>query len=77
MLDADSMAPSTLDLLVLTFNCAKSFINTSVFAHHLHTVLTTNATGLPDVVVLLAYSTNFHGTTLLTDLKLTAGGSPP
>ncbi|KAK4156984.1 Endonuclease/exonuclease/phosphatase [Chaetomidium leptoderma] len=45
------MAPSTLDLFMLTFNCAKNFINPSVFASHLHGALSQNATGLPDLVV--------------------------
>jgi hypothetical protein len=46
------MAPSTLDLFILTFNCAKSLIDASVFAAHLHGALSQNATGLPDVIVL-------------------------
>lgn len=50
--DAPTMAPSTLDLFILTFNCAKNLINASVFASHLHGALTQNATGLPDLVVL-------------------------
>ncbi|TDZ38643.1 Polyphosphatidylinositol phosphatase INP52 [Colletotrichum spinosum] len=45
------MAPSTLDLLMLTFNCAKNIINAAVFASHLNTAFKQNATGLPDVVV--------------------------
>ncbi|KAK4250969.1 Endonuclease/exonuclease/phosphatase [Corynascus novoguineensis] len=45
------MAPSTLDLFILTFNCAKNFINPPVFAAHLHGALSQNATGLPDLVV--------------------------
>lgn len=49
--DAD-MAPSTLDLLMLTFNCAKNLINVAVFANHLRAALGQNATGLPDLVVL-------------------------
>ncbi|KAL0937376.1 endonuclease/Exonuclease/phosphatase [Colletotrichum truncatum] len=48
---ADKMAPSTLDLFMLTFNCAKNFINVAVFASHLHTAFQQNATGLPDLVV--------------------------
>lgn len=44
--------PSTLDLLMLTFNCAKNLINVAVFANHLQTALSQNATGLPDLVVL-------------------------
>ncbi|AEO65237.1 uncharacterized protein THITE_2112046 [Thermothielavioides terrestris NRRL 8126] len=50
-LDATTMTPSTLDLFILTFNCAKNLINTSVFAAHLYGALTQNATGLPDLVV--------------------------
>ena len=45
------MAPLTLDLFILTFNCAKNFIDTSVFASHLHGTISQNA-GLPDLVVL-------------------------
>lgn len=45
------MAPSTLDLFMLTFNCAKNLINVAVFASHLRTALQQNATGLPDLVV--------------------------
>ncbi|KAG5979087.1 hypothetical protein E4U55_005569 [Claviceps digitariae] len=46
------MTPSTVDLLVLTFNCAKSFIHVGVFANHVQRAFADNATGLPDVVVL-------------------------
>lgn len=46
------MAPSTLDLFILTFNCAKNFINVPVFASHLRHALSQNATQLPDLVVL-------------------------
>ncbi|KAI9163327.1 Polyphosphatidylinositol phosphatase INP52 [Paramyrothecium foliicola] len=46
-----SMASSALDLLVLTFNCAKNLINVAVFANHLQAAFGQNATGLPDVVV--------------------------
>ncbi|KEY68748.1 hypothetical protein S7711_00619 [Stachybotrys chartarum IBT 7711] len=46
------MAPSALDLLVLTFNCAKNFINAAIFANHLQAAFGQNATGLPDIVVL-------------------------
>jgi hypothetical protein len=47
------MTPSTLDLLILTFNCAKNLINVDVFASHLHGALSQNANGLlPDLVVL-------------------------
>ena len=49
---AVNMAPSTLDLFLLTFNCAKNFINVAVFASHLQAAFKQNATGLPDVVVL-------------------------
>ncbi|KAK0729888.1 Endonuclease/exonuclease/phosphatase [Lasiosphaeris hirsuta] len=45
------MAPSALDLFVLTFNCAKNLINVGVFASHLYGALSQNATGLPDLVV--------------------------
>ncbi|KAK3363428.1 DNase I-like protein [Lasiosphaeria hispida] len=45
------MAPSALDLFVLTFNCAKNLINVGVFASHLYGALSHNATGLPDLVV--------------------------
>ncbi|KAJ4298658.1 hypothetical protein N0V88_003689 [Collariella sp. IMI 366227] len=45
------MSPSTLDLFILTFNCAKNLINPSVFSAHLHGALSSNATGLPDVIV--------------------------
>ncbi|KAF6827669.1 endonuclease/Exonuclease/phosphatase [Colletotrichum plurivorum] len=48
---AVKMAPSTLDLFMLTFNCAKNFINVAVFASHLHAAFKQNATGLPDLVV--------------------------
>ncbi|UNI24103.1 hypothetical protein JDV02_009879 [Purpureocillium takamizusanense] len=46
-----SMSPSTLDLLVLTFNCAKNLINPGVFATHLASAFGHNATELPDLVV--------------------------
>ncbi|KAJ6786794.1 hypothetical protein PWT90_03135 [Aphanocladium album] len=46
------MAPSTVDLLFLTFNCAKALINTAVFANHLEVAFGQNATDLPDLVVL-------------------------
>jgi hypothetical protein len=55
--DAVTMAPSTLDLFILTFNCAKNFVNPPVFAAHLHGALSQNATGLPDVVVLYVVRT--------------------
>lgn len=47
-----AMAPSTLGLLMLTFNCAKKLVNVDVLANHVHTAFTNNATTLPDVVVL-------------------------
>lgn len=50
--NSSSMTPSTLDLLVLTFNCAKSLVNPAVFASHLQSAFGQNATGLPDLVVL-------------------------
>lgn len=46
------MGSSTLDLLVLTFNCAQSLVNVGAFANHLQTALGQNATTLPDLVVL-------------------------
>ncbi|KAF9879632.1 hypothetical protein CkaCkLH20_03175 [Colletotrichum karsti] len=48
---AVKMAPSTLDLFMLTFNCAKNFINVAVFSSHLHAAFQQNATGLPELVV--------------------------
>jgi len=47
------MAPSALDLLVLTLNCAKELINVGIFAKHLQTALLKEGGGstLPDVVV--------------------------
>ncbi|KAF4822163.1 Inositol-1,4,5-trisphosphate 5-phosphatase 1 [Colletotrichum siamense] len=48
---AVKMAPSTLDLFMLTFNAAKNFINVAVFASHLHTAFQQNGTALPDLVV--------------------------
>lgn len=50
--EACNMAPSTLDLLIITFNCAKSFIDPTVFASHLEGPLQQNSTRLPDLVVL-------------------------
>lgn len=50
--DGSRMAPSTLDLFILTFNCAKNLINVPAFASHLHGALSQNATGLPELVVL-------------------------
>ncbi|KAK1750287.1 DNase I-like protein [Echria macrotheca] len=44
------MAPSTLDLFILTFNCAKNLINVGVFASHLYGALSQNGSGLPDLV---------------------------
>lgn len=46
------MAPSTLDLLMLTFNCAKEIVNVGLFAKHLQAAMEEGGTGLPDVVVL-------------------------
>lgn len=46
------MAASMLDLMVLTFNCAKTFINVPIFARHLQDAFGKNASGLPDVIVL-------------------------
>ncbi|KAK3954351.1 putative PI phosphatase [Pseudoneurospora amorphoporcata] len=66
------MTPSTIDLFILTFNCAKNLINVAVWAAHLKAALsaqgaarkgTGNGNALPDVVVFslqevapLAYS---------------------
>jgi hypothetical protein len=52
--DTGDMGPSTVDLLMLTFNCAQNLINVAVFANHLQAALNQNATdlGLPDLVVL-------------------------
>ncbi|KAF5573301.1 phosphatidylinositol phosphate phosphatase [Fusarium pseudoanthophilum] len=57
------MTPSSIDLLYLTFNCAKNLLDIPVFGSHLQTAFRQNATGLPEVVVLslqevapLAYS---------------------
>ncbi|KAK0633204.1 Endonuclease/exonuclease/phosphatase [Immersiella caudata] len=44
------MAPSTLDLFFLTFNCAKNLIDVGVFSSHLYGALSQNASGLPDLV---------------------------
>ncbi|KAG6101219.1 hypothetical protein E4U30_002662 [Claviceps sp. LM220 group G6] len=49
---ATAMQPPTVDLLVLTFNCAKALIHAGVFANHAHTAFANHATELPDVVVL-------------------------
>ncbi|KAK0390842.1 hypothetical protein NLU13_0345 [Sarocladium strictum] len=46
------MASSALDLLVLTFNCAKKIIDVPVFADHMHNAFKDNATGLPDLIAL-------------------------
>ncbi|KAK4229909.1 DNase I-like protein [Podospora fimiseda] len=46
---------SSLDLFILTFNCAKALINVPVFSAHLYAALSQNATAtnvLPDLVVL-------------------------
>ncbi|RDA90506.1 hypothetical protein CP533_0831 [Ophiocordyceps camponoti-saundersi (nom. inval.)] len=49
----DMHAAATLDLLVLTFNCAKQLINPGVFARHLRWAMRRNSGGvLPEVVVL-------------------------
>ncbi|KAM0256714.1 hypothetical protein ACHAQJ_004780 [Trichoderma viride] len=50
--DTATMTPSTLDLLVLSFNCAATLIDVPVVAGHLQTALARNATELPEVVVL-------------------------
>lgn len=63
------MTPSTIDLFILTFNCAKNLINVAVWAAHLNAALSAqgagkvNGNGLPDLVVFslqevapLAYS---------------------
>lgn len=50
--DTAKMAPSTLDLLVLTFNCAAKLVDVPVFAGHLRTALARNGAELPEVVVL-------------------------
>lgn len=50
--EAHDMAPSTLDLLFITFNCAKNLINPTVFASHLQGALLQNSAALPDLVVL-------------------------
>src|SRR6478752_7562276 len=47
-----TMAPSTLDLFLLTFNCAKNLIDVGVFSTHLQAALSQNASGLPDLVAL-------------------------
>jgi hypothetical protein len=46
------MASSALDLLVLTFNCAKNIVDVPVFADHMHDALKDNATGLPDLIAV-------------------------
>ncbi|OTA02955.1 phosphatidylinositol polyphosphate phosphatase [Trichoderma parareesei] len=46
------MTDSTLDLLVLTFNCAAKLVNVPEFARHLRTALEREAADLPEVVVL-------------------------
>ncbi|KAJ4419998.1 hypothetical protein N0V85_000749 [Neurospora sp. IMI 360204] len=64
------MTPSTIDLFILTFNCAKNLINVAVWAAHLKAALSAqgaagkgNGNALPDLVVFslqevapLAYS---------------------
>lgn len=49
---SDAMAPSALDLLMLTFNCAKEMINVGLFAKHLQAAVEERGNGLPDLVVL-------------------------
>jgi hypothetical protein len=54
---SNDMAPllSTLDVFILTFNCARTLIEPNVFAAHLHGALThrnTSGSELPDLVVL-------------------------
>ncbi|PTB61615.1 DNase I-like protein [Trichoderma citrinoviride] len=46
------MTTPTLDLLVLTFNCAAKLVNVPEFARHLRTALERDAADLPEVVVL-------------------------
>ena len=47
------IATSTLDLFMLTFNCAKNLTNVAAFASHLYGALSQNTTaGLPDLVAL-------------------------
>ncbi|TFB00908.1 Inositol-1,4,5-trisphosphate 5-phosphatase 1 [Trichoderma ghanense] len=46
------MPDSTLDLLVLTFNCAAKLVNVPEFARHLRIALERDAADLPEVVVL-------------------------
>lgn len=49
------MAPpsaASVDLLCLTFNCAKNLLDIPVFSTHLQTAFRQNATDLPQVVVL-------------------------
>lgn len=46
------MTSSTLDLLVLTFNCAKEIINVGIFAKHLQAAMEERGGGMPDLVVL-------------------------
>ncbi|RBR06533.1 uncharacterized protein FIESC28_11011 [Fusarium coffeatum] len=48
---APPAAPS-VDLLCLTFNCAKNLLDIPVFSTHLQTAFRQNATDLPQVVVL-------------------------
>lgn len=52
-----AMAVSTLDLAILTFNCAKNLIDVAPFSAQLHAALASSAGsgadgGLPDLVVL-------------------------
>ena len=46
------MMTPTLDLLVLTFNCAKNLINVPVFAGHLQDAFWGHGGALPELVVL-------------------------
>ncbi|KAL2757720.1 hypothetical protein ACRALDRAFT_206980 [Sodiomyces alcalophilus JCM 7366] len=64
------MAPSisTLDLFILTFNCAKNFINVAVFASHLQAAFQQHATTLPEVVVL--YVLRLFSSCLFTSLPV-------
>lgn len=53
--DDEEMAVSTLDLVILTFNCAKSLIDAGALGSQLHTALEQSAGPegtLPDLVVL-------------------------
>lgn len=43
---------AAVDVLFLTFNCAKALIDVPVFARHVENVFHTRATELPELVVL-------------------------